>query len=364
MATSVNTSLPQWLSGCTYDANGGTDLRLSGVTAMYYDQGIVNGALGLGATVNVLGGVVGGAGLSVYAGTGMTVNVQPGSFVVPNTGTPTAGGYASTLSATATLTVQTADPSNPRIDIVVANVVDNGNNTSFGEVQIITGTAAPSPSVPAAPANSITVGQINVTAGATSITSGMLTDTRPFTTTTGGVLVAPKGTVIGYKGQLAYDSPSGSFYHNSNTTNATQLKVLPWSPVITTRNSDFSWGGSETTILQQTFTTDGFTDVEAFFKWPAVYCTRGGGNIYNVVFRMYIDSTQVDGYFTPNDPADSQPHSGGSWSYYTSSATGDTPSAGTHTLKVTGQNLTGSYTTAVYGRTTNKIILRVKPASM
>lgn len=364
MTTSVTTSLPMWLSGCTYDGNGGNDLRNSGVTAYFFDEGIVNGSGGVGSTIGVLGGVVGGAGLSVYAGTGMAVQVQPGSFVVPNSGTPTAGGYCATLTSTATLTVQTADPSNPRIDLVVANVVDNGNNTSAGQVQIITGTAAPSPSVPAAPANSITLAQITVSAGATSITSGMLADQRPFTTTTGGVLVAPKGSVTGYAGQIGYDKASGSFYHNNNTSNATQMHVLPWQPVITTRASDLSWNGSETTILSTTVTTDGYTDIEVHFKWPAVYCTRGGGNIYNVVFRMYIDSTQVDGYFTPNDPADSNPHSGGSWSYYTSSATGDTPSSGTHTVKVTCQNLTGNYTTAVYGRSSNKIILRVEPVAL
>lgn len=359
MATSVTTSLPQWLAGCTYDANGGNDLRNSSITAMFYDQGIVNGN-----TIGVLGGVIGGAGLQVSAGTGMTVNVQPGSYVVPNSGTPTAGGYVSTLASQATLTVQTADPSNPRIDIVVAQVIDNGNNTSLGQVQIITGVAAPSPSAPTAPANSITLGQVTVTAGASSITSGMISDVRPFTTSTGGVLVAPKGSVTGYTGQIAYDPGSSAFYHNNNASNARQLHVLPWEPVITKRTSDFSWGGSETSVLTATFTTDGFTDVEIFFKWPGVYCTRGGGNIYNTVFRMYIDSTQVDGYFTPNDPADSNPHSGGAWAYFTSPATGDTPSAGTHTAKITCQNLSGAFTTAVYGRTTNKIILRVEPVAM
>jgi hypothetical protein len=360
MATQVNTSLPMWLAGCTYDGNSGTDLRNSGVVPHFYDQGIVTGS-----TIGLLGGVIGGAGLVVSPGTGMTVTVQPGSFVVPNSGTPTAGGYVSTLVSQATLTVQTADPSNPRIDIVVANVVDNGNNTSFGEVQIITGTAAPSPSTPAAPANSITLCQLTVPATTTSITSGMLADVRPYTTSTGGVLVAAKGAVTGYQGMIAFDPPSGSFYHNTNFVGGpAQLHVLPWAPVITSRTSDFSWGGSETTVLSQTFTCDGSTDVKIMFKWPGVYCTRGGGNIYNVVFRLYIDSTQLDGYFTPNDPADSNPHSGGSWLYFTSPATGDTPSSGSHTVKVTCQNLTGSYTTAVYGRTTNKIILRTEPVGL
>lgn len=364
MATSVNTSLPTWLTGCTYDGNSGNDLRNSHITATYYDQGIVNGPGGVGSTIGVLGGVIGGAGLIVSPGTGMTVNVQPGSFVVPNSGTPTAGGYAATLTATATLTVQTADPTNPRIDIVVANVVDNGGNTSFGQVQIITGTAAPSPSVPAAPANSITLCQITVSAGASSITSGMLSDQRPFTTTTGGVLVAPKGSVTGYKGQIAFDPGTSTFYHNNNVSNATQLHVLPWGPVITTRSSAFTWNGSETTVLSTTVTTDGYTDIEIFFKWPGVSSSRGGGNVFNCVFRMYIDSTQVDGIFTPNDPADSNTHSGGCWSYYTSPAVGDTPSATTHTVKVTCQNQSGNYSTTVYGWSTNKIILRVEPVAM
>lgn len=360
MATSVITSLPKWLAGCTYDASGGNDLRNSDVTATYYDVGIVSGT----NTIGLLGGVVGGAGLVVSPGTGMTANIQPGSFVVPNTASPTAGGYSSTLVSQATLTVQTADPTNPRIDIIVAMVVDNGDNTSYGAVEIITGVAAATPSAPSAPANSITLARISVPAGAASITSGMLTDTRPFTTTTGGILVAQKGAVTGYLGQIAYDKASGSFYHNSNVSNATQLKVLPWSPAIATRSSAFNWGGSETTVLTATITTDGYTDAEVFFKWPGVSCSRGSAYQFNVVFRMYIGSTQVDGYFTPSDVADGNTHSGGSWSYYTSSAIGDTPSAGTHTVKVTAQNLSGNYSTSIYGYSTNKIILRAKPVSM
>ena len=359
MATQVTTSLPMWLAGCTYDANAGNDLRNSGITAFFYDQGIVSGS-----TIGVLGGVVGGAGLIVSPGTGMTVSVQPGSFVVPNTATPTAGGYASTLPSSATLTVQTADPTNSRIDIVVAYVSDVGTSSSLGAVQIITGVAAPSPVAPAAPANSITLAQLTVPAAATSITGGMLSDLRPFTTATGGVLVAPKGSVTGYKGQVAFDAPSGIHYHNNNTSNATQLHVLPFAPAMATSSSNVVFGGPETTVLTKTFTSDGYTDIEMFFKWPGVSCTRGSGFTFNVIFRMYIDSTQVDAYYTPNDIADGNFHSGGSWSYFTSSGVGDTPSAGTHTAKVTCQNISGSYSTGVVGTSTSKILLRVQPVSL
>lgn len=361
MATSVNTSLPLWLAGCTYDGSGGNDLRNSGVTAMVFDPGIV-----AGSTVNVRGGVLGGAGLLVGAGTGMTVTVQPGSFVVPNSGTPTAGGYIATLTSQATLTVQTADPSNPRIDIVVANVVDNGNSTSFGEVQIITGVAAPSPSAPSAPANSITLCQITVTAGASAITSGMLSDQRPFTTAAGGILVAPIGSVIGYTGMIAYDKASGRFYHNNNTSNATQLHVLPWEPVVVTTATSTSVVNTNTpTVLSTTITTDGYTDIEITFKWPGLLSTAGGGVTFQMIFTMYIDSTAVDAIFTAEATGDGYSQAGGSWQYYTNSAQGTTPSAGTHTVKVTAQlHKTTNITASVDAFSGNNTILRVEPVPM
>jgi hypothetical protein len=361
VATSVNTSLPQWLAGCTYDANGGNDLRNSGITALVYDTGIVTGS-----TIGVRGGVMGGAGLAVNPGTGMTVTVQPGSFVVPNSGTPTAGGYTATLVSQATLTVQTADPSNPRIDIVVANVVDNGNSTSFGQVQIITGVAAPSPSAPSAPANSITLCQLTVTAGASAITSGMLSDVRPFTTATGGILIAPLGTVTGYTGQIAYDKASGRFYHNNNASNATQLHVLPWEPVIATSASPITVSGTtNTTVLSTTVTCDGYTDIEIFFKWPGVNSTAGSGVSYSMLFNMYIDSANVDGLYSAGLTGDGYTQGGGAWSYYTNSANGNTPSAGTHTVTVKAQlHKTTSISAQISGFTANNIILRVEPVGM
>lgn len=361
MATSVNTSLPTWLAGCTYDGSGGNDLRNSTVTALMYDSGIVSGS-----NIGVRGGVIGGAGMNVTAGTGMTVNVQPGSFVVPNSGTPTAGGYLSTLQSQATLTVQTADPSNPRIDIVVANVVDNGNSTSFGEVQIITGVAAPSPAAPSAPANSITLAQITVTAGASAITSGMISDQRPFTTATGGILVAPIGSVIGYTGMIAYDKASGRFYHNNNTSNATQLHVLPWEPVVVTTATSTSVVNTNTpTVLSTTITTDGYTDIEITFKWPGLLSTAGGGVTFQMIFTMYIDSTAVDAIFTAEATGDGYSQAGGSWQYYTNSAQGTTPSAGTHTVKVTAQlHKTTNITASVDAFSGNNTILRVEPVPM
>jgi hypothetical protein len=347
-----------WLAGCTYDANGGNDLRNSGVTAYFYDPSVVSGT-----TIGVLGGVVGGAGLAVGAGTGMTVTVAPGSFVVPNSSTPTAGGYASTLSSQATLTVQTADPSNPRIDIIVANVVDNGNNTSFGQVQIITGVAAPSPSAPSAPSNSVTLAQLSVPAGTSSITAGLITDKRTYTTTTGGVLVAPKGTVAGYTGQVGYDAQSGSFYHNA-AGGAAPLPVLPWQPVTLYKTSTtISVNGAIVTVLSATLTLDGNTDIGIYIKGTGIQMNASHGE-FGANFQAYVDSTLIDEMVVFNTASDGVVRGGGSMTAYTSGSQGTTPSAGTHTIyfKLQGIDSSGVNVT-LYAASYAPSVLRVFPLS-
>lgn len=321
MATSVVTSLPMWLAGCTYDSNAGNDLRNSGVSAFFYDEGIVSGT-----AVGVLGGVIGGAGLNVGVSSGMNITVQPGSFVAPNSGTPTAGAYVSTLSSQATLTVATSDPVNPRIDIVTATIVDNGDDTSFGEVQIITGTAAPSPTAPSLPANSILLAQIAVGAAVTSIVSGNISDQRPFTTATGGVLVAVKGDVTGYTGQLAFDKASGSFYHNNNVGGGpAQAHLLPFAPIHLINTASRTLGSTIGTLLSTNVTTDGMTDLKISWRIAQISATA----LATVNFHVVLDSADLESSVqTMQNPS----FNTASGIVYTSSAAGTTPSAGTHSV--------------------------------
>lgn len=355
MTTQVTTSLPMWLAGCTYDGNAGNDLRNSHVTAAFYDQG----AAGSGGTIGVRGGVTGGAGLGVTAGTGLNVVVGPGSFVVPNTATPTAGGYVSTLAAAGTLQVAAGNPTNPRIDIVVAYVSDAGTSASFGAVEIITGTPAPSPAAPAAPANSITLAQIAVAANASSVTSGMITDTRPYTTTAGGILVAVQGAVQGYNGQLAYDPVAGVFYHNS-ATGSEPFSGAPFGSTYTSVDNPVAFAGVASDIIS-TFTAvmPGGVDLQVYVKWPGLTCSLGGS--WNAEICVVLDGTQLDCFYTPNDPADGHIHSGGSWTCRTSSAAGNTPSAGNHIVQVTAQNLASSGEAQVYGAAGALITLATGP---
>lgn len=113
----------------------------------------------------------------------MSVNVAAGQCVLPNTQNTTYGGvYSGALNdATVNLTIAASDPTNPRIDLIVAQVEDaaySGGNNDW-KLAVVTGTPAASPSPPTAPANSISLAQVRVNANVTSITSGVITDVRP-----------------------------------------------------------------------------------------------------------------------------------------------------------------------------------------
>jgi len=126
-------------------------------------------------------GVIRSADLAVTAPGGtMTVSVASGWAAILGTYQTNMGTYMAYNDAAATATITTADPSNPRIDLVCITVNDAAYSGSLNSVAInvVKGTAAGSPTVPSTPTNSIALAQVAVAAGATSITSGNITDVR------------------------------------------------------------------------------------------------------------------------------------------------------------------------------------------
>ena len=127
-------------------------------------------------------------------GGNMSVNVSSGWAAIVGTTQANMGTYMAYNDASANLTITTASSSNPRIDLVVITINDayytgSLNNVSF---QVIAGTPAASPTVPATPANSLALGQIAVGTSVTSILTANITNygiqaTGPFgnVTTTG-----------------------------------------------------------------------------------------------------------------------------------------------------------------------------------
>lgn len=339
MATSLPTSLPQWLTGGTYDADGGNDLRNSDITASWLDTGILTGS-----SVGVWAGVTSGAALKVSTSSGLQVAVAPGSFVVPNSASAIAGGYKATLASSGTLTVATADPVNPRIDLVCANVVDLGTSSSFGEVQIITGTPGASPVAPAAPANSVPLAQVTVPANAVSISSGNITDVRTFTASAGGIPIAPKtgsGSLPGgYNGLMAYDPASGSYYHMASG-GAKQAHVLPFAPVVNVNGGadvNVPVGTGQVQVCAATFTCDGNTDLAITARWAGVYQSSPANT--SGIAMLLLDSAVVpfDALYFNLHASDvggaGNATNGESWTTFTASALGTTPSAGTHTVRL------------------------------
>lgn len=146
-------------------------------------------------------GIVRSTDLAVTANSpvGMSVRVAAGWAAIVGTTQANMGTYVAYNDAQATLTVTTADPTNPRIDRVVVVVNDSyyTGSTNNVEFQVLAGTPAGSPSAPATPANAISLATIAVAAGALSITSGNITDTRVLTTTnlpTGDITAVTAGT--------------------------------------------------------------------------------------------------------------------------------------------------------------------------
>lgn len=107
------------------------------------------------------------------------------------------GGYRIFNDALATLTIQAADTTNPRIDLVVIGI-DTTVSPYAPQLKVIKGTAVASPVVPSMPAGfvGISLAQVYVGANVTSITSGNITDVR--------VLAYIKGTNNQYTTPLTW----------------------------------------------------------------------------------------------------------------------------------------------------------------
>lgn len=133
-------------------------------------------------------GVLSAGDLTVTQSTvpAMSVSIASGWGVVIGTTQALMGAYQFTNDAATTATIATADATNPRIDLICITVRDayytGANNDVI--VNVITGTPAGSPSVPATPANSLALAQVSVAANASSILNANITNYGTLATST------------------------------------------------------------------------------------------------------------------------------------------------------------------------------------
>lgn len=133
-------------------------------------------------SIYVYGGIAQRAHLGVTQnGTpNMSVNVAAGKVVVIGTENALQGAYHCWNDATKNVVIAPSDPTNPRIDLIVARVRDAAYSgvTNAWAIEAVTGAPAASPAAPATPANSYVIARVAVAASATSITNAVITDLR------------------------------------------------------------------------------------------------------------------------------------------------------------------------------------------
>jgi hypothetical protein len=132
-------------------------------------------------------GIINSSSLAVTQNSpvGMSVIIASGWAAIVGTTQSNMGTYVGYNDAATVVAITTANPTNPRIDLICMTVQDAyytgaSNNVIF---QVVAGTPAGSPVVPSVPANSIALAEVAVAAGALSITTGNITDRRVAVTT-------------------------------------------------------------------------------------------------------------------------------------------------------------------------------------
>ena len=178
-------------------------------------------------------GIIASASLAITANSpaAMNVYVADGWAAIVGTTQADMGTYVAYNDASVLLTITTANPTNPRIDLICMTVNDSyysgvADNVVF---QVVAGTPSATPVAPSLPANSISLATVYVGAGALSITSGNITDTRVSVTTNlpiGDITGVTAGTGLtggGTSGTvtLAIDSTVATLSGTQTLTNKT-----------------------------------------------------------------------------------------------------------------------------------------------
>lgn len=158
-----------------------------------YTGANLNGLGAAGAITRTRGGVnpaLGTAMVVTQNGTpNMSVNVGAGVAFIEGSESSSQGIYVARAASVTNLTIATAPGAGTsRIDLVVAKVQDSfySGATDAWSLAVVTGTASASPSAPAAPNNSLVLGQVAVGASVTSIVTANIIDRRFFAAASGG----------------------------------------------------------------------------------------------------------------------------------------------------------------------------------
>jgi len=161
-------------------------------------------------------GIVGATDLLVTqnGGGNMSVNVAAGRAIIRSTEAASllGGAYSFLNDGTVNLVIAAADPTNPRIDLVIAQVRDSNYSgaSTDARLTVVTGTPAGAPVTPAVPDSCVVLAQVAVAAGVATILTANITDKRTRAYALGGVAAClsttrPSGASL-YDGLPIYET--------------------------------------------------------------------------------------------------------------------------------------------------------------
>lgn len=147
-------------------------------------QGLMHDGVLRGSSLDLLGSYTTTPLLPFGDSTGLQVKVHPGRVFMK--------GQVGIRDSQLTLSIASNGTANPRLDSVIARLKRPSGGTVEVELDVLTGTADPSPQAPTltqtATVWELELGRVSVSAGASTIASGDVTDKRIFAVAAG----APK----------------------------------------------------------------------------------------------------------------------------------------------------------------------------
>ena len=126
----------------------------------------------------------------------MSVKVSEGQVLIDGTENTYQGFYLCDAQGSTDLVVSASDGSNGRRDLVIARVYDVEYGvavTNVWALEIVTGTPAATPLLPAVPSNSLVLATILVPAASTTVTQANITDIRTGSVTVGATTLRNRG---------------------------------------------------------------------------------------------------------------------------------------------------------------------------
>ncbi len=262
---------------------------------------------------------------------GMAVRTQAGQCVISRA---SQGQYLCSLRQISRVDLAAASTTNPRRDLIYAQVLDTalGDGETRAKIGRVTGTPAGSPTLPALPAGAIPLADVAVAANATQITTANITDLRKAAALRGAVRLMLPGDahadVGSYPGDVRFCR--------------THLQQETWG-------SDGLWHGSLTRVLETLTVDTAVKTVTAAVMSLVVtdpghpyYLEVSGGVLFNIGVGVAVElGVTLNGIAAGNRIGGRQVHSS---AVYTNGTGADVNGAAvrimpiTHATALTGNN--------------------------